>query len=269
MTVLDVPTPASASEAPPDAALAPADSAPTRNVGDGERLASVAAGSILAVLGLSRGSLGGLIVAGIGGGLLLRGASGHCGMYEAMGVDTATVDDAEAEVAARGIHVEQSCLIGKPAAELYAFWRDLTNLPTFMSHLERVEILDERRSRWTAKAPRIAGGTITWEAEITHDQPGELIAWRSLPGSQVTTVGEIRFARAPGNRGTEVRARMDYVPPAGRVGHWVASLFGENPRRQMHDDLRAFRQLMELGEIPTTVGQSRGTCRGHGKRSST
>lgn len=268
MTVLDVPTPASPSDTP-STASDQALSTPTRNVGDSERIASVAAGSILAVLGLTRGSLGGLIVAGIGGGLLLRGASGHCGMYQAMGVDTATVDDAEAEIAAHGIHVEQSCLIGKPAAELYAFWRDFTNLPRFMSHLEKVEILDGGRSRWTAKAPRIAGGHVTWDAEITHDQAGELIAWRSLPGSQVTTVGEIRFAAAPGTRGTEVRVRMDYVPPAGRVGHWVATLFGENPRRQMHDDLRAFRQLMELGEIPTTVGQPRGTCLGHGKRSST
>ena len=202
-----------------------------RNVADSERVASVIAGSLLAGVGLSRGNLLGLLAAGIGGGLLVRGASGRCPMYQALGIDTAHVqgEDADHAVAERGIHVEQAYLVGRPAAELYAFWRDFTNLPTFMRHLERVEIVDERHSRWTAKAPRVAGGSVTWEAEITRDEPGALIAWHSLPGSQVVTVGEVRFAPALGDRGTEVRVSMDYIPPAGRLGHWVATLFGESP----------------------------------------
>lgn len=263
MTVLDAPPQADA------AAETAGRQTASRNVADTERLVSVAAGAILAVLGLGRRSPAGALVAGIGGGLLLRGASGRCPMYGALGIDTARVDDVAGAVAERGIHVEQSCLIGREAAELYAFWRDLANLPRFMSHLERVEILEGGRSRWTAKAPRVAGGSVSWEAEITRDDPGLAIGWRSLPGSQVMTIGEIRFDKAPGERGTEVHVRMDYVPPAGRIGHWVATLFGENPRRQMHDDLRAFRQLMELGEVPSTVGQPRGTCLGHGRRSAT
>ena len=240
-----------------------------RNVANGERVASLAASSLLAAIGLSRGNLPGLLLAGVGGGLLVRGASGRCPMYQALGVDTAHPrgDTAEAAVAAHGIHVEQAYLINRPASELYAFWRNFTNLPTFMRHLERVEIVDERHSRWVAKAPRVAGGTISWDAEITRDEPGSLIAWHSLPGSRVITVGEIRFSKALGDRGTEVRVSMEYIPPIGRLGHWVATLFGESPRQQMHDDLRDFKRLMELGEIPTTTGQSRGTCLGHGTRS--
>lgn len=175
----------------------------------------------------------------------------------------------ERRVSRRGIEVVQAMLIARPAQELYAFWRDLTLLPRFMSHLERVEVLPDGRSHWEAKAPRIAGGSVTWDAEITGDDPGRRIAWRSLPGGGIDTIGEVRFDQALGDRGTEVRVRMRYVPPAGRVGHALATLFGAAPGRQMREDLRSFKRLMETGEVPTTVGQPTGTCHGHGKRSRT
>jgi len=69
-----------------------------------------------------------------------------------------------------------------------------------------------------------------------------------------------------GDRGTEVHVFMDYVPPAGKLGHLVATLFGEAPRRQMREDLRNFKRLMECGEIPSINGQPRGTCTGRGAR---
>ncbi len=267
MIVLDPPGTHAALDVP--ARQAQASPSPSRvtktNVGNAERTTSLVAGTVLAALGLSRRSLPGLLVAGIGGALLHRGASGQCAVYRALGVDTANVRSADEEVAARGIHVQQSFLINRSAAELYAFWRDFANLPRFMSHLERVDVLDQRRSHWVTKAPKVAGGSIEWDAEITADEPNRRIAWRSLPGSQTANVGEIRFAPALGDRGTEVRVSMDYVPPAGRLGHWVAKLFGESPSRQIRDDLRNFKRLMELGEIPTTTGQPRGTCLGHGK----
>ncbi|MBA3848270.1 MAG: SRPBCC family protein [Planctomycetes bacterium] len=196
--------------------------------------------------------------------MLQRGASGRCVAYQALGVDTAHGQDpAEEQVAARGIAVEQSLLIDRPADELYAYWRDLANLPEFMTHLERIDVLDDRRSHWVAKAPKPLAEAITWDAEITRDEPGALIAWRSLPGSAIASLGEISFARAMGARGTMVRVRMEYVPPAGRLGHWAATLVGAGPRKQMHQDLRRFKQLMELGEIPTNDGQPRGSCMGH------
>lgn len=235
----------------------------TVNVGSGERAVSLAAGSILALLGLARKSLPGALVAGVGGGLIYRGATGHCPMYQALGINSAQADPAD--IAARGIHVEQAYLINRSPEDLYGYWRNFQNLPGIMTHLERVEVLDDRRSHWVAKAPRIAGGSVEWDAEIMEDEPNSRIAWRSLPGSDVDTVGEIRFARAPGDRGTEVHVFMDYIPPAGRLGHWIATLFGEAPRRQMRDDLRNFKRLMETGEIPTIIGQPHGTCTGTGE----
>jgi uncharacterized membrane protein len=234
------------------------------NVGSAERAASVAAGSILSLVGISRRSMTGLLAAGVGGAMIYRGASGHCHAYGAMGIDTAHPKD---EIAQRGTHVEQAFLINRSAEDLYRYWRDFQNLPRIMTHLESVQVIDDRKSRWVARAPRIAGGSISWEAEITRDEPNSAIAWRSLPGSRVETAGQVRFSKAMGDRGTEVHVFMDYIPPAGKLGHWIATLFGEAPRRQMRDDLRNFKRIMETGEILTINGQSHGTCTGVGKRS--
>jgi len=225
------------------------------NVGEAERAASVAAGGILLALGLVRRSIPGMLIAGIGGALAYRGASGRSYLYDALGVNTAK----------RGIHIEQAFLISKPAEELYRFWRDFRNLPGIMTHLERVDVLDDTRSFWVARAPAIAGGKVEWHAEITRDDPNELIAWRSLPDSQVDNAGQIRFKRAMGDRGTEVHVYLEYNPPAGRLGHWAATLFGESPQQQIRDDLRNFKRLMETGEIPTIIGQPHGTCTSQGE----
>lgn len=228
------------------------------NVGEGERAVSVAAGAILAIFGIARRSLPGLVVAGAGGALLYRGITGHSPTYQALGMDTAQGDQA--------IHVEQAFLINRTPEELYQYWRNFENLPRIMTHLKSVQVLegDGRRSHWVASAPRIAGGSVAWDAEITTDEPNSRIAWRSLPGSQVENAGEIRFAEALGDRGTEVHVFLDYMPPAGRLGHWLATAFGQSPQRQMKEDLRNFKRLMETGEIPTIEGQPHGTCTGAG-----
>ena len=142
---------------------------------------------------------------------------------------------------------KRSVTVRRPVEEVYAFWRDFTNLPRFMRHLESVTMIDERRSRWVAKAP--AGRTVEWDAETTEDRPNELIAWRSLPGADVQNRGEVRFQPAPGNRGTEVRVTLEYDPPFGKLGSKIAMLFREEPGQQVADDLRHFRQVMETGEV--------------------
>jgi len=238
------------------------------NVGDGERAVSAAAGAVLAALGLSRFSLPGLLVAGVGGALIYRGVSGHCSVYSALGLDTSHAPgengrDAAEELAERGVHVEQVFLINRPAADLYQYWRNFENLPRIMSHLERVTVSDNNRSHWVAKAPRLAGGHVEWDAEITRDEPNSVIAWRSLAGSDVDNAGEVRFSKAVGDRGTEVRVSMSYVPPAGRLGDWIAKLFGKSAKQQIREDLRTFKRVMEVGEAPTIEGQSRGTCSRH------
>ena len=233
------------------------------NVGQTERIVSLAAGSILALLGVRRRDALGLLIGGVGGGLVYRGATGHCHTYQALGIDS-TKGETQG-----GIHVSQSFLIDKSPEDLYAYWRNFENLPQIMSHLESVRVLQDGRSHWVATAPAIVGGKVEWDAEITADEPYRRIEWRSLPGSIVEHRGSVEFVRAPGDRGTAVRVVMDYSPPAGRLGHWVAKLFGEAPDQQIREDLRNFKRTMEVGEVPTIAGQPRGSCLGYGFRSIT
>jgi uncharacterized membrane protein len=145
------------------------------------------------------------------------------------------------------IHVKEAITINRPRNEVYGFWHNFENLPRFMAHLESVQVLDERRSRWKAKAP--AGTTVEWEAETVEDRPNELIAWRSLPDSTVPNSGSVQFRDAPGGRGTEVLVELGYQPPGGKIGALIAKLFGEEPAQQVKGDLRRFKQVMEIGEV--------------------
>lgn len=230
------------------------------NVGDAERWLSVLAGGALIAVGLRRGRAEGAVGALAGAALLHRGVTGHCHLYGALGVDTSErgrVEGALAKLPANtALHVERAFTINRSPEELYGFWRQLSNLPRFMDHLERVDVIDDRRSHWVAKGP--AGTRMEWDAEIIEDAPNQRITWRSLEGADVSNDGTIRFEPAPAGRGTEVRVSMAYVPPAGKLGAAVAKLFGENPEQQIREDLRRFKSLMEAGEIPTTEGQPSG-----------
>jgi uncharacterized membrane protein len=237
-----------------------------QNVGTNERAVSVAAGSILAMLGVGRRDTLGWIIAGIGGGLIYRGASGNCPAYSAIGADTAFDETRPEDFAQRGTHVVQSFLINKPAADLYAFWRNFENLPAIMPHLESVSVLDDRRSHWVTRAPRLAGGQVEWDAEIIRDEPNAAIAWRSLPGSDVPNMGSVEFSEAPGDRGTLMRVVIDYRAPGGELGRLYSKIVGEGPERQIREGLRAFKRVIETGEVPTIDGQPRGTCTGDGTR---
>lgn len=139
--------------------------------------------------------------------------------------------------------------ISKPRSEIYAFWRDAEKL-SFMENIERVEKLDDRRLRWTIAAP--AGRSVTIETEITEDRPDEEIAWRSVEGSQIEARGRVTFRDAPGDRGTEVAAVIEYVPPGGTLGRMVAKLFQREPAVQARHDLKRLKMLLETGEIATS-----------------
>jgi uncharacterized membrane protein len=147
--------------------------------------------------------------------------------------------------------------IHRPIEEVYAFWRSFENLPRFMEHLELVTVYGDGRSHWITKAP--LGAHVEWDAEVVEDIPNRLISWRSLPGGDVENRGRVQFERAPSDRGTIVRVDMLYHPPAGRVGAAVAKLFGEDPERQVHEDLRRFKQVMETGEPVLSEGTLHGT----------
>jgi len=237
------------------------------NVGDAERVVSVTAGAIAAVAGLGRGGLPGLLIAAIGGGLIYRGATGHCPVYERLDVNTAEDGEQSQLESSRAVHLATAFLINRSPQELYDFWRDFENLPKIMTHIESVRKLDDdgKRTHWVAKSTS-AGKQFEWDAEITAEESGRRIAWRSLPGGDIETQGEITFEQHLGDRGTNVHVSMDYVPPGGRVGHWIARMLGENPLRVVREDLRNFKRLMETGEILTIIGQPHGTCTGQGER---
>jgi uncharacterized membrane protein len=236
-----------------------------QNVGQLERGVSIASGAILALLGVGRGGLPGLLIGAVGGGLIYRGATGHCHAYQALGINTA--EEEQQQSAGTGdIHVEQALLVNKSPEELYRYWRNFANLPSIMSHLKEVTVTDDRKSHWVAKAPKLYGGEVEWDAEITQDEPNSMIAWRSLAGADVDNNGLVRFSPGLGDRGTEVHVSINYSPPAGKVGDLVAKLFGYGASHQIREDLRSFKNTMEVGEVPTTEGQSRGTCTGSGKR---
>jgi uncharacterized membrane protein len=228
------------------------------NVGGVERWASALGGGALALYGLTRGNWGGVVLALIGGTLVYRGATGHCDLYQAIGINTAetSTNPIISVPADRGVKVEKSVTINRSPAELYTFWRNFENLPRFMNHLESVKVTSPERSHWVAKAP--AGTSVEWDAEIYNEKENELIAWRSLEGSDVDNAGSVRFEPATGGRGTVVRVSLKYDPPGGIIGAAVARLFGESPAQQIDEDLRRFKQLMETGETATTEGQPSG-----------
>jgi uncharacterized membrane protein len=233
------------------------------NVGSGEQAVSLAAGAFLALGGLARRDVAGWLIAGVGGALLYRGATGHCPLYQALEVNTAS-EAAQQEAKKQGLHLVQSYSINKPREELYRFWRNLENLPKIMSHLESVRVLDDRRSQWTASAPQIAGRTVEWEAEITADEPGRRISWQSSANSAVSHQGTVEFSDAPGDRGTLIRVSLDYRPIGGQLGRLAAWFSGESPEQQIREDLRNFKRAMESGEVPTILGQPHGSCLGLG-----
>jgi uncharacterized membrane protein len=139
--------------------------------------------------------------------------------------------------------------INRPAEDLYAFWRDFTNLPRFMENIESVTCDDSRRSHWVVKSPT---GTAEWDSQITEDEPGRRISWASLPDASVDNAGTIEFKPAPEGRGTEVRALISFAPPMGGAGRMVAGWMQKDPHIQAKRDLRRLKQIMETGEVATS-----------------
>jgi uncharacterized membrane protein len=239
------------------------------NVGRIERWLSMVAGGALAAYGFKRRSTPGGAAALAGAALLYRGATGHCNVYGALGINranghahghgTGEIADRGSDTrrrlgGARGIHVEESLTINRPIAEVYRFWRNFENLPRFMRHLESVAMREAGISHWVARAP--AGMTVEWDARIINEIDNKLIAWQSLEGSTVATAGSVNFDET--EHGTRVRVNLQYSPPGGKLGAAVAWLFGEEPHLQVREDLRRFKALLETGEIPTVAGQPSG-----------
>jgi uncharacterized membrane protein len=148
--------------------------------------------------------------------------------------------------------VARAVTIDRRPEELYAFWRDFSNLAALMENIERIEQVDAQRSHWVVKGP--AGKTVEWDSLVTEDIPDRRIAWQAAEGADVQNSGWVEFRPAPGDRGTEVHALIAYDAPGGAFGRTIAKQ--REPNTQMRRELRRFKQLMETGEITTSEGPS-------------
>jgi uncharacterized membrane protein len=214
-------------------------------------------GAALLIWGWKRRSWLGVLLSSTGVDLLNWSCTGHY-LHETLGVTALTHKGLRALVPHQlGIRVERSIAIYRPSDEVYQFFRNFKNFSRFMTHVKDVREVDDKHSRWFVRGP--AGVELEWDAEIINDQPNELISWRSIGSADVESTGSVRFQRAPGDRGTFVRVSLNYLPPGGALGAAVAKLFGEEPETQIKDDLRRLKQILEAGEIASTVGQPTGT----------
>lgn len=233
-----------------------------RNMTAADRWGSLAAGAGLALFGLGRRRGAGLLLAGLGALLIRRGYTGHCDTYQAAGLDfrhrhrRRSGDTRRALGGRAGIKVHEAITVNRTPAELYQFWRQLENLPRFMSHVKSVSRDSDTRSHWRVAGP--GGRTVEWHAEIINEVPDQLIAWKSIGQPSVVSAGSVHFDAAGDGRGTRVRVNLQYSPPGGKAVAAVASLFGRDAASEIREDLRRFKQLLETGEVATTTGQPRG-----------
>jgi uncharacterized membrane protein len=222
----------------------------SKNLATWERVLSTGAGTALLVLA-GRNGRNRLSLAATGAGLIARGVSGYCPVSAALSRDRNT---REALSGPRGIHVREAITIARSASEIYAVWRTFSNLPTFMRHVERVDMLPDGRTHWVVAGP--AGSRLEWDARLINDIPNELIAWQSIESPDVVSAGSVRFS--PARRGsTTVRVHLQYSPPGGKVGSWVATFLGSNPASQIRADLRRFKGLLESGELSAPAQAAR------------
>jgi uncharacterized membrane protein len=219
-----------------------------KNISENERIYSLAGGVGLGLVGLARGGLSGLALTAIGASLAWRGYTGHCHGYAALGINRAERNPSTAVPAQQGVKVEKTMVIERPAADLYRFWRRLENLPQVMRHLKSVRSIDSQHSRWVAEG--VLGKDVEWDAEIINERQDEMIAWRSLPNSEIDTAGSVHFRPLGNGEVTEVVVSIKYNPPAGKVGAQLASLLGEGLEDKLDTDLNTFKQVMETGMAP-------------------
>ncbi len=229
------------------------------NVGDVERIASIAVGSFLLLSGLRKRSVWGWGSALAGGGLIWRGVSGHCAVYGAAGFDSHPVLNQEVsgrDLVKQAPVIESSITIGRSAEELYDLWRAPESLKKIMAHFAEVEAVDgPELTRWRLKHSPL-GATIEWDSELTVQNRGTELGWASQPGTTLPNEGTVTFRPAPADRGTEVHVRFRFQPPLPTASIPVAKAFDSIPRAIASASLRHLKNLAETGEIPTLAQNS-------------
>ena len=220
---------------------------PLSDIREFERWASLAAATAFMVYGFSRRSVPGVALAAVAATPFAYRTLVGKWPFENGNTRTALSGD-------RGIHLREVVRIEKPISEVYAFWRELENLPRVLTHLEQVTELGNGRSHWIARGPADLG--VEWDAEIINEVENKVIGWRALPESDVVTAGSVNFKPVRDGRATEIVVHLQYEPPAGRAGAFLARVFGREPSQTIREDLRRLKQVLEAGEIPrTSIGE--------------
>lgn len=239
------------SDVPADSTVRPYYPTSSRiNVGKTERIISAAGGAVLTFLSLRRATpakLSALLPAAY---LLYRGATGHCYINTLMNRDSHSHND-------MAVSINRTITIYKTREEVYNFWRQLENLPLFMRHVLEVIETVPGKSYWKIHLP-VTNTVIEWNAVMVEDIRNQKISWRSLPDAEIENSGEIIFRDAPGNQGTEVQVKLMYAPPMGLAGKAVSKLLNPMFEEIVHEDIRAFKNYVESGEIPTSKRQPTG-----------
>jgi uncharacterized membrane protein len=220
-----------------------------KNIGDVERIVSALGGCYLLYDALkNKRSLPEVVAAGF---MVFRGVSGYCPVTHA-GKMLLHQNDSHGKSSNSNINIHTRLIVNRPVEEVYMFWRNLSNLPLFMDHLESVKVLDDATSEWKAKLPG-GIGSVSWQAEIVKEEPNHFIGWRSLPGSTIKNAGKVEFKDA-GELGTFVHIVFSYNAPLGNAGEEVAKLLTPVFEKMVRKDVMGFKRYMETG-TPDKISQ--------------
>ena len=217
------------------------------NIDQGERALSVVAGAWLLLKGLKRlpkHPVGGLLTTASAAVLLYRGVTGVCPVYKRLGKDTT---DPEA------INITEQITVNAPISAVYAFWRDLSNLPKFMTHLKSVNPTGALTSHWIANTPGNLIG-LSWNAEITREEEETYLGWQSTDGSMVDNAGKVEFKQTLNGLGTELSIEINYFPPAGSIGRGLATLFNGVFEKMIREDIQNFKTYVEEADFRNFAG---------------
>jgi uncharacterized membrane protein len=180
--------------------------------------------------------------------LIYRGLTGNCPLFDLLKSDSKEIVPPSASVRhQQGTKIESSIFINRPVEHLFHFWKDPSNLPMFMSHIESVTPLPDHRSHWVARGP--ARMDFEWDAIIHHEIDHRSISWRTLEGSDVMHAGSVQFKDTPDRTITELKVEINYVPPAGELGKFFAKILGEDPQKQLDEDLVNFKYKVESANL--------------------
>lgn len=212
------------------------------NLDNKERVASLLAGGAMIAAGLMRRGAARWVLLSSGAGLLFRGGTGHCMLYQQLGIDRTDLRERDGVPGNQGLRIEHEVDIHCPAPQLYTFWRQLNQLPRILRHIESVTPTDEWHSHWVARGP--IGPALEWDAEIINEHESELIAWQSMRGAHIKSAGSVRFETLADSL-TKVKVCLELQPLGGSATIALARLFGTDPQRELEYDLERFKDFAE------------------------